>query len=395
MTARNSSKKVLDSTRTTHVKKTAPVAAKTSTPFPDVHSSAATTFEQSGNLTAVLAAATEQADSGEFGVAAGLFAHAASLAPRNVEILGSLGEVLMEAGRPDEACEALRKAIELSPAAGFEKFMYLSQLLGNTMEAVEVSRSGLEVLRREKHASGCDPARHEELAGYEVSALCGIAELLLGIIEDSNDQTVADKLDGDVERAISEALGVCIPESQSEVEASMALANLRLSQARREDARAAMERVATAMRPGLDVLEDENGGDAAIVKGIGMLPPLPIRLAAGKQLVEVELWNEGIDVLSSTLYECDFNVEVWYLLALAFHETSASDPALAALDQARAALQNPEGHVGLVADSMLDDLETRIHSGKDKSGGGREGHPDEGNTKGGDSHDSQDKDMKD
>lgn len=342
----------------------------------------------SGNLSEVLANAAQCAECGEFDAASKLYSHASSLAPRNAQILESLGEVLMEAGRPDAASEALRKAIDFSPAAGFEKYMYLSQLLGNTMEAVEVSRSGLEVLRREKRRAGDDVARGEELAGFEVSALCGIAELLLGVIEESNDQETADRLDEDVERAISEALAVCIPESQGDVEASMALANLRLSQARRADARAAMERVVAAMRPGLDLLENENIGDAAIVKGIGMLPPLHLRLAVGKQLVEVELWADSIDVLSSILYECDFNVEVWYMLALSFHETCESDSALAALEQARATLQNPDGYVGLIADGVLEDLEARIHKkgnvGKgDKRENGKEdgvSPPDEGNT---------------
>lgn len=332
---------------------------------PPPPAAAATTT--SGNIADVLAQASACAECGELDEAADLFGRAASMSPRSVDILDSLAEALMEAGRPGEAAAALRRAIDLAPQAGFEKYMYLAQLLGNTMEAVDVSRAGVDVLRRERSAlppaGGDAAARRAELADFEASALCGIAEVLLGVIEESQDQAVADRLDGQAEAAIGGALAVSAAGSQGELEASMALANLRLSQARGADARVAMARVAAAMRPALDVLDDEDGGDDSIVQGLGMLPPVPMRIAAGQQLVEVELWRDAVSVLSSVLYECDFNVEVWYMLAIAFHRSDERDQALAALESLRAARASPDGFDGNLADGAAEELEAAVRGG--------------------------------
>jgi hypothetical protein len=183
------------------------------------------------------------------------------------------------------------------------------------------------------------------------------------VIEESQDQAVADRLDGQAEAAIGGALAVSAAGSQGELEASMALANLRLSQARGADARVAMARVAAAMRTDLDVLDDEDGGDDSIVQGLGMLPPVPMRIAAGQQLVEVELWRDAVSVLSSVLYECDFNVEVWYMLAIAFHRSDERDQALAALESLRAARASPDGFDGNLADGAAEELEAAVRGG--------------------------------
>lgn len=341
-----------------------------------------------GNIDAVLAEASTFAEAGRLDEAADGFARASALAPRRVDVLDALAEAAMEAGRPDEARAALRRSIELAPQTGFEKYMYLSQLLGSTMEAVEVSRAGVEVLRREKAAlgngagraggAGDVEVRKEEISGFEVSALCGVAEVLLSVIEESQDQGVADRLDGQVELAIGEALAVCVSGSQGEMEASMALANLRLSQARASDARVAMERVVAGMAAGLDVLDgedDEDGGDESIIRGIGLLPPMPIRVAVGKQLVEVELWEDAVRVLSSVLHECDFNIEVWYMLAFALNRLGEGEQAMAALERLRGAVASPEGHDGQLVDGAVEELAAAVRGGasdtaRRKGGGG-------------------------
>lgn len=333
-----------------------------------------------------LAAAGAAAEAGMLDDAADGFARAVALAPRRVDILDALAEASMEAGRPDEARTALRRSIELAPQAGFEKYMYLSQMLGGCMEAVEVARAGVDVLRREKAAAAGAPGdaaelRRAELVGFEVSALCGLAEVLLTVIEESQDQAVADRLDAQVELAIGEALAVSVAGTEGEMEAAMALANLRLSQARRDDARSAMERVAAAMAPGLDTLDSvEEEGDDAIVRGIALLPPMPLRVAVGKQLIEVGLWEDAVRVLSSVLHECDFNIEVWYMLALAFQRGGDSEQAAAALVRLRETLASPDGFDGQVVDGAVEQLDAvikgttpdtaRRRAGESSGGGG-------------------------
>jgi tetratricopeptide (TPR) repeat protein len=356
----------------------ASAAVKTKAAAAVAAATALTAADTSGSIDIVLAEAAAAAAAGELDAAADGYARAAAMAPRRVDVLDALADALMEAGRPEEAGGVLKRAIELAPQTGFEKYMYLAQLLGGTMEAVEAGRVGLEVLRKEKKAlesavasgtttadgGGCGEGtvagRLEELADFEVSALCGVAEALLAVIEESGDQAVADRLDGEVERAVGDALAVCVTGSAGEMEASLALANLRLSQARADDARAAMGRVVAGMVPGLDVLDDEEGGDESIVRGIGMLPAVGMRVAVGKQLVEVELWEDAVRVLSSVLYECDFNVEVWYMLAIAFHRLEDDVQALAALESVRTAFASPEGYDGQLADGAVEDLEAVI-----------------------------------
>jgi tetratricopeptide (TPR) repeat protein len=318
----------------------------------------------SPEVIALVADGSGYLETGNFDAAVTAYERASALAPQNAEVLSSYAEALIEAGQPEGAEAALRKSIELAPNTGFEKYMYLAQLLGNTMDAVSISRKGVEVMRRERStASGGNAARQEELSGYEVSALCGIAEVLLGVIEESQDQAVAERLDRDVELAVGEALAVCKEGTAGEMEASMALANLRLSQGRVHDARLAMQRVVSTMQQGLDALEAGGGGDESIIDGLSKLPPLEIRVAIGKQLAEVSLWEDAVRVLSSTMWECDFNIEVWCMLALAYHNLSEREDALEAVASARRAVENPDGYVGIMEDGMFDQLEAFIRGG--------------------------------
>lgn len=323
----------------------------------------------SSNLAAILASAAAHADDGDFDAAAADYSRASALAPKNVAVFDGWGDALIEAGRPDEAAPVLRRAIARAPGARFERYMDLAQVLGCTMEAVDVSREGIQVLRRERAGVGVERAK--ELAVFEVSALCGMAECLLGVIEESNDQAVADRFDGEVEKIVGEALALCCEGSVGEIEAALALANLRLSQGRAAEARVAMERVVGGMRDGLDVLESE-GGDADsgehVVKGLEMLPPMEMRIAVGKQLVEVQMWAEAVAVLSSTLHECDFNVEVWYMLVAAFYSADEKEQAKAALENLKNILASPDGFAGKLEDEAVGQLEALL--GKKHTFGG-------------------------
>ena len=69
------------------------------------------------------------------------------------QVAETLGGVLAETGASQEAVAVLRAAVALSPDAGFEKYMYLGQLLSGA-EGIEHLRRGVALLD-EAAAAGC------------------------------------------------------------------------------------------------------------------------------------------------------------------------------------------------------------------------------------------------
>jgi len=72
------------------------------------------------------------------------------------QVAETLGGVLAETGEAEEAVAVLRTAVALSPNAGFEKYMYLGQLLSGA-EGIAHLRHGVALLN-EAAAAGCAAA---------------------------------------------------------------------------------------------------------------------------------------------------------------------------------------------------------------------------------------------
>lgn len=313
----------------------------------------------SANVDDMLQKAREYEASGNFDEAVPLFEKALALrSSPDVELCEEIASAYMQAGRPDDAERMFRGAVSAEPNSGFEKYAYLAQLLGNTEEALQLARRGIEIMRADVMSldSNAEQDQITELRKYEASAHCAVAEICLGIIEDSNDPEVAKRLDVEVEKAVMAALGLSEEGSESEVEAMLSLANLRLSQGRRDDAIESMKRVLLRMSPGLEMLETGDNSDATIGRALALLPSLEFRIAVGKQLIEVEMWRAAIATLGSVMWECDFNVEVWYLLAVAYWKLGDVSEARGALESTRAVLRSPDGYDGELEDAMIDKL---------------------------------------
>ncbi|CAN8072274.1 unnamed protein product [Agarophyton chilense] len=279
------------------------------------------------------------------------------LRPNDAEIHEELASLYMQVTRSEDALRALRVAVKLQPNHGFEKYTYLAQLLGYSEEAVLSARKGIELIKLEiMNTDKSQKARIVELREFQASAHCSVAEICLGVIEESNNPALAQKMDVEVEKEIMEALAISIEGSLSEHESLITLANLRLSQGRIEDAKECMIRVLGCMSYGLKLLEQEDNFDAVVVAAMEKLPPMEIRIAIGKQLMEVGMWVEAETVLSSVMYECDFNVEVWYLLAVSHWKRRQVSEARECLQQTRAVLQRPDGYDGELEEEMIDKL---------------------------------------
>lgn len=295
-------------------------------------------------------------EKGDYDVAIAMLEKALVIKSTDAQVFEELASLYTQAGRVEDAERALRQAIELRPDDGFEKYANLGQILGNCDEALRMITKGIDVLKREAMGVQRDDDRFRELKTYEASAYCAMAEICLGIIEDSNNPEVARKMDVQVEKAVMEALALSEEGGETEIEAVVALANLRLSQGRREEAAIAMQRVLTRMTNGLQMLESADQDDHIVVEALQRLPPVEMRIAVAKQLVEVESWRTAIAVLGSVMWECDFNVEVWYLIAVAYWKLGEIDEAKAALEGTRAVLRNPEGYDGQLDEEIIDKL---------------------------------------
>lgn len=69
---------------------------------------------------------------------------------QNLELLDAYGSFLAEVGPREEAITVLKHACELEPDTGFEKYMYLGQILDqedNADEAQASLRKGIHILR--------------------------------------------------------------------------------------------------------------------------------------------------------------------------------------------------------------------------------------------------------
>lgn len=106
------------------------------------------------------------------------------LVPDNVFVMESYGFMLAEAGQSNKAKQLLRKAISLSPDTGFEKYMYLGQLLEGE-EALKAMEAGAASLQRQLSSAKSDEDR-QELTTNMCRALVAVAEQKLSMATDAS-----------------------------------------------------------------------------------------------------------------------------------------------------------------------------------------------------------------
>lgn len=240
---------------------------------------------------------------------------------------------LLECGDSASAQEELTRALG-SCAPTFSRHVYLSQLCDKPTDAIAQLETALAI-----DSTGERGAR----------AQCALAEALLAVAEDAPE---AAGLDARAERAVAAALA----SGMAEIEALTALGNLRLSQGRRPEAKAAMK---SAVAPMLEVLKDVREDR---LERFASLPGLEIRIAVGKQLVECDMFVLALLVLDSVLIECDFNVEVWFLFALAHLRNGKVAEAREAVLCIEEVLKDEEGFVGMLDQLYLESLVEEIEN---------------------------------
>lgn len=251
-----------------------------------------------------------------------------------------------------EAIEYLKQACDLEPSTGFEKFMYLGQVLdacGRAREAEAAMRTGVEILRRENDAQNSN-------GEFLTSALCSLAELLMGLIHDDDDMMDAcyasasalpelSEVEALLEQAITSSSG-------KSPEPLQGMCGLRVLQGREEEALELLKASLTLWRSDGDdkaggetgeggVHGDDDESDDASHGGEEIdeendpssQPSYEFRFETAKLLLELDVTTEtAAEILEELLEENDMVPDVWLLLAVAYRaggdEESAREAAV-------------------------------------------------------------------
>jgi tetratricopeptide (TPR) repeat protein len=231
--------------------------------------------------------------------------------------LSLLAEIHVELGELEQARTYFHKAVEADHdgslpeelGGGAEKFLWLAQLSEEGgQDSVSWFERGASALRNQMRALSELQAQTQSkaaLAELEAKvaekkhklarALCAVAEVYM------TDLSWEADAEQRCEALIMEAT-MLAPEL---AETWQTVANVRISQGRTDDAKAALER-SLALWTGLEP-EDPS------------VPAFPTRVSLARLLMEVDLEETAVDVVERLVAEDDQSVEAWYLGGYAFY----------------------------------------------------------------------------
>lgn len=219
--------------------------------------------------------------------------------------LNLLGEIHVELGDIESARQYFLQATAIDEdgalgedvGGGAEKFLWLAQLSEeggqdsvNWFEKGAMSlRIYIQALLDRKKLDAEAEAMLEEKRRKLAVALCGVVEVYMTDL--SWEEDAEQKCEALVTEATMVAPGFAEP--------WQTLANVRISQSRLEDARAALKR-------SLDLWKDLPPENTVV-------PDFPTRVSLARLLMEADMDVEAIEVLERLVGEDDSSVEVWYL----------------------------------------------------------------------------------
>jgi tetratricopeptide (TPR) repeat protein len=262
--------------------------------------------------------------------------------PDATAVMDALAELLIGLGEGERAQALLERSAKLAPESGSSKWLYLGQM-SEGWQALQHFSKGAELLKAELAARGRvgmegggagEEVDDETYAimNQVVSAQCSIAELYL------TDLCYEDDAESRCQAALDEAMRMDVGDSP---EVTQALANLRLSQQKGVEAAELMLETVRRLKAcqqedaeeGGEEEEEEEGKEG----GRGLpLPNVMFRVQTAKLLLECQAYKNGkkcakraIKVLEACKCEDDENMEVWYLLGVAYFTQSKPDLAMA------------------------------------------------------------------
>lgn len=267
--------------------------------------------------------------------------------PNDASLAETLAMTLAELGTQEEAIAALKRAAMLSPTEGYEKFMYLGQLLDDGEAATKCTRQGLAILEAQAHKGD------EDAQGAHASACCALAEQILG---------TADEMDAETSAQVEELINRAKASDPVSAEPLQLLASLRNEQGKTDEALKILKESIQMWRQGaMHRDEDEENGAEEFQHEFDV--SFEFRFETAKLLLELDTTTEiAIDILCELLRERDDNVDVWYMLAYAHHGALEFDVALEHLEQGEEIVRQRGGDEAAL--EMFEELRAAITESK-------------------------------
>ncbi|CAG9464242.1 unnamed protein product [Pedinophyceae sp. YPF-701] len=272
----------------------------------------------------LFAEAQDRLELGDVEGALKLMAAAYKAGPGDLEIADAYGALLAESGGGEAARAVLMKSVEQSPDDGHEKYMYLGQLSDAGDEAVRFFEKGVAILEAAvasapQGGSGDDGA--EDVRAALASALCSLAEQLVANAQDADEpglEAAAPRCLELLDRATQ--LHPATPEplqARASIEYELGRTEDALKHLRESMARWYKPRPGQGAEGGADDLADDL---AEWDLDPDAMPSYEFRFECAKLLLELDSETAtAISVLEGLLAEQDMDVNVWYLLTLAYY----------------------------------------------------------------------------
>lgn len=265
------------------------------------------------------------------------------------QIADALGSLLAEMGENERAVEVFQKAVQVSPDHGFEKYLYLGQMLvGN--ESLECMRKGIDVLERELlMANG---PQQEELQTELCRAVCALAESTLNHAEEP--ASVQEEVMQLLEKAAS--LDETCPEPL-QVMASLYIEVDKPNEAR-DCLKKSMSLWFSFEQPDVSQKEDKHAQEDPVED----TPPYEFRFETAKLLLELGEFETAGEVLGGLLEEADSSLDVWYLFAISQHSLGDHEDAKESVQTAAKLMKGmtPEDDYVLMFAELHESIELAI-----------------------------------
>ena len=272
----------------------------------------------SSSLDALFDRACRAEVDGEFALAVKFYEKAAAEHPNSGEVYERMGSAFAEMGDTAKALECFQKAVQVAPEESGTAYMYLGQMLKGE-EAKTAYMGGITLFKRDvaaAQASG-NAEQLSTLLSQLTTAHCAVAELYL------SDLCFSPEAEEMCETHLGEAAKL----QPGNISVEQAMASLRISQKRIDEAKVHLQRVVEA----LSLVEYEED-----------LPPYEARVVTARLLIDVGAEDIAVNILEHLLKENDEIAETWLLLATIHVRQKRVGDAMECEGRARAVLAHIE-----------------------------------------------------
>ena len=235
------------------------------------------------------------------------YERALQMQERNDEIIDALAAVQIERGDVDTAEKLLRASISVAPNKGYEKYMYMAQIVGGH-EGVKFTLKGIELANE----TG-------DRKPVSASMYCSLAEIYMTDL--SNEKDAEQKCEFYVQKAVE-------MDGKFGIEPVQTLASLRVLQGRKKEA-------ADAMRTVFERLQKDSD-----------IPEFEVRVRTAQLLLETDMAKEALSLIHVLLHENDEVPNVWYLGGLAARAAGEEKHAIELFTRARDMLRKAMEYMG-------------------------------------------------